>query len=224
MPSELDRVDDDETVVTLSRSGTTSDVVHTARRLAADHRVVGVIGAFGTPLVEVCDDVVMLDYADEVSIVQTRFATTACMLLRASLPTGCDHLVGEAEQALLRPQQTPTPRHVVFLGTGFSLGLAHEAALKCLEASGRWAEAYAVHEYQHGPISAAGPGTLVWPLVELPESVAAGVRATGARLVAPELDPLAELVAVHRLAVSMAVDAGRDPDVPPFLSRSVRLD
>lgn len=221
VPSELDWVEPDETVVVLSRSGTTGDVLAVAAQLRDSHRVVGIIGEPGTPLVALCHDVVLLDYADEVSVVQTRFATTAFMLLRASLTTDVDHLPAQAERALERSVVSPVPAHVVFLGTGFSLGLAHEAALKCLESSGRWVEAYAVREYQHGPISAAGPGTLVWPLVALPASVSAGVLETGATLVTPELDPHAELVAVHLLAVAMARDAGRDPDVPPFLSRAV---
>ncbi len=222
VPSELDRVEPDETVVVLSRSGTTGDVLAAASQLRERHRVVGIIGEPGTPLVSLCHDVVLLDYADEVSVVQTRFATTAFMLLRASLTTtDVNDLPAQAERALERSVPSPVPAHVVFLGTGFSLGLAHEAALKCLESSGRWVEAYAVREYQHGPISAAGPGTLVWPLVPLPDSVSAGVLETGATLVTPELDPQAELVAVHLLAVAMARDAGRDPDVPPFLSRAV---
>lgn len=224
VPSELDWVEPDETVVVLSRSGTTGDVIAAAAKLRHAHRVIGIIGEAGTPLVDVCHDVVLLDYADEVSVVQTRFATTAFMLLRASLTTNLADLAdlpAQAERALERPVPSPVPAHVVFLGTGMSLGLAHEAALKCLESSGRWVEAYAVREYQHGPISAAGHGTLVWPMVPLPDSVSAGVLETGATLVTPELDPQAELVAVHHLAVAMARDAGRDPDVPPFLSRAV---
>ena len=221
VPAELDRVDEDETIVLLSRSGTTGDVIAAAAALHGKHRVVGIFGTHDTPVLEHCDDVVWLDYADEVSIVQTRFATTAFTLLRSSLDDDVASLPEAAETALRRPVPEEVPEHVVFLGTDFSLGLAHEAALKCLESSGRWAEAYASREYQHGPISAAGPGTLVWPLTPLPLSIADDVLATGASLVTPLLDPQAELVAVHHLAVAMARAAGRDPDLPPFLSRAV---
>lgn len=221
VPSELSHVDSDETIVVLSRSGTTGDVIDAARRLRSGHRVIGISGTPGTELGELCHDVIDLSYADERSIVQTRFATTAFTLLRASLVTGEDFLISQAQQALARPLPAAAPDHIVFLGTGFSLGLAHEAALKCLESSGRWAEAYAVLEYQHGPISAAGPGTWVWPLVPIPADLAKAVAATGARLITPTLDPQAELVAVHRVAVEMAFAAGRNPDVPPHLSRSV---
>ena len=221
VPSELDYVDDDEVIVVLSRSGTTGDVVEAAERLRANHHVIGIVGTPDSPLVAACDEVIPLDFADEASVVQTRFATTALTLLRASLVPDLDHLVDEAGAALGR-ELPPTPNHVVFLGHGVSFGLAHEAALKCLEASGRWSEAYAVMEYQHGPISAAAaPNTVVWPLSPIPASIAEAIRATGAVVVDPTLDPQAELVAVHRMAVEMARAEGRDPDVPPFLSRSV---
>ncbi|ALE04807.1 hypothetical protein AL755_03750 (plasmid) [Arthrobacter sp. ERGS1:01] len=223
VPSEIPYIEDDETVIVLSRSGTTTDVIDAARNLKATHQVIGLVGTPESPLIDACTEVVMLDYADEVSIVQTRFASTAFTLLRASLVPDLGHLVTEAEQALTRTLPTPAPEHVVFLGTGFSLGLAHEAALKCLESSGRWAEAYAVMEYQHGPISAAGPGTIVWPLVPLDAAIADAIRQTGATVVDPEWDPQAELVAIHRMAVAMAKAAGRNPDVPPFLSRSVQI-
>lgn len=224
IPSELSYVDDDEVIIVLSRSGTTGDVIAIAHELKATHRVIGLIATPGSPLIDECTDVIMLDYADEISVVQTRHASTAFMLLRASLVPNLHYLVDEARQALVR-ELPPTPDHVVFLGHGISLGLAHEAALKCLESSGRWAEAYAVMEYQHGPISAAAaPNTVVWPLVPLSASVADSIRETGALIVAPTLDPHAELVAVHRLAVAMAKAAGRNPDVPPFLSRSVMTD
>lgn len=224
IPSELSYVDDDEVIIVLSRSGTTGDVITIANKLKATHRIIGLIATPGSPLIDECTDVIMLDYADEISVVQTRHASTAFTLLRASLVPNLDYLIDHAEQALLR-ELPPTPDHVVFLGHGFSLGLAHEAALKCLESSGRWAEAYAVMEYQHGPISAAAaPNTVVWPLVPIPETVADAIRQTGAFLVEPSLDPQAELVAVHRLAVAMADAAGRNPDVPPFLSRSVMTD
>lgn len=221
VPSELSHVDPGEIIVVLSRSGTTGDVIDAARRLRHEHRVIGISGTPGTELSELCHDVIDLSYADERSIVQTRFATTAFTLLRASLVPGEDFLAVQAQQALTRSLPDTAPEHIVFLGTGFSLGLAHEAALKCLESSGRWAEAYPVLEYQHGPISAAGPGTWVWPLVPIPADLADAVTATGARLIAPTLDPQAELVAVHRVAVEMAFAVGRDPDVPPHLSRSV---
>ncbi|MDT4975089.1 MAG: hypothetical protein QOG98_847 [Pseudonocardiales bacterium] len=222
VPTEVPYIDDGETVVVLSRSGTTSDVINMAKKLRSTHRVIGLVGTPDTPLVDVCHDVIDLSYADERAVVQTRFATTAFTLLRTAVTPLGDALIAQAEQALRRPLPS-SAKHIVFLGTGFSLGLAREAALKCIEASGRWAEAYATNEYLHGPISAAGSDTLVWPLSPISVDLAAAITDTSARLVTPTLDPQAELVSVHRMAVAMALADGRDPDRPPFLSRSVQF-
>ena len=221
--SEVPYVDDDEVIVALSRSGTTTDLVRTVQELAGSHRVVGILGEGGTPLVRHCDDVVLLDYADEESIIQTRFATAALTLLRASVGEPLDHLPSHARAALQRELPNRPPSHVVFLGSGWTFGVAHEAALKCEEASGVWTEAYAIMEYQHGPLAAADSDTLVWSMTPVPAAVAEAVRGTGATLIEPTLDAQAELVAVHRLAVQLAAHAGRDPDHPWHLSRSVEL-
>jgi hypothetical protein len=53
--------------------------------------------------------------------------------------------------------------------------------------------------------------------------LAADVERTGARLERSTRDPMAELVRVQRFAVRAALAAGRDPDDPPHLSRSVVL-
>jgi fructoselysine-6-P-deglycase FrlB-like protein len=220
--SELNWVDDDEVVVVLS--GTTSDVERVALRLRGGHRVVGIIGTKGTPIEAACDGRVLLDFADEKSIVQTRFATTALAVLRRSIGDVTAQLSGDAEEALCTPSPLGDAHHLVFLGTGWTVGLAYEAALKCREAAGAWTEAYPVMEYQHGPIAAAGPGTLVWALTEVPAGLAQAIERTGARLVEATLDPMAELVRAQRVAVELAARAGRNADEPHFLARSVVLD
>lgn len=224
--SEIPYLDPAETLVVLSRSGTTSDLIGVVQRfLAAASRppVIGIVGEPGTPIATLCDRALMLDYADEESVVQTRFATSAVLLLRASLGEDLRTLPDQARAALDLPLPDVLPRQTVFLGSDWTIGLAHEAALKCREAAGAWTEAYALMEYQHGPIAVAGPHTLVWSLTPLPDFVRAPIEATGATVIAPDLDPLAQLVAVHRLALLLAEAAGRDPDRPLHLSRSVQL-
>ena len=222
--SEIPYLDPDETLVVLSRSGTTTDVVTVATELRNTTRVVGIVGEPDTPVAAACHDVVLLDYADEESVVQTRFATSALLLLRASLGEDVSGLPDQARAALELPLDFTLPQHVVFLGAGWAGGLAYEAALKCREAAGAWTEAYALMEFQHGPIAAAGPASLVWSLSPVPDHVRSSVEATGATLFVPDLDPLAQLVAAHRLALLLAEAAGRDPDHPQYLSRSVQLD
>lgn len=220
--SEIDHVEPDETLVVLSRSGTTGDVLDFLRRVGDEHHVIGIIGTDGSPLVGLCQEVVLLDYADEESVVQTRFATSALTVLRASLGQDLSTLSHHGEMALAMPVPAPLPKHVVFLGAGWTLGVAHEAALKCLESAGVWVEAYAAREYQHGPISAADAQTLVWSFTELTPEIGDPIVATGAKVVHVDLDPQAALVAAHRLALALAADAGRNPDHPVHLARSVQ--
>ena len=157
---------------------------------------------------------------------QTRFATTGLSLLRRSLGEDLTAAAKDGEEALTAPLPVEGAafaelRHVVFLGDKWSAALCQEAALKIREAAGFWTEAYPLFEYQHGPISCAGPQSLVWAFCDVPDWVAADIEATGARLEVGRLDPQAELVRVHRLAVELALREGRDPDRPPHLSRSV---
>jgi fructoselysine-6-P-deglycase FrlB-like protein len=79
-------------------------------------------------------------------------------------------------------------------------------------------------EYRHGPISIAAPGRVVWALGEVPQGLPEQVAATGARFESRSVDPLAELVRVHRLCLFKARQQGLDPDNPRNLTRSVILD
>ncbi|MDQ0727062.1 SIS domain-containing protein [Microbacterium sp. W4I20] len=224
IPSELDWIDDDEHIVVISRSGTTADVVELVERYGSTHRVTAILGDTNTALGLLCADrTVHLDFADEQSIVQTRFATTGLTALRASIGQVSATLVDDARAALAAalPADPAQVQHIVFLGHRWTNGLAQEAALKVRESAGFWTEAYSMWEYQHGPISCAGPNTLVWFLGEAPEVVADDVRSTGASVYVNDLDPQANLPLVHRLAVDLAALRGRNPDTPPFLNRSV---
>ncbi len=228
IPSQLDHIEDDDVVLVISRSGTTGDLVRAVEELGGSHRVTAIVGEAGTPLAELVPGAVLLEYADEESVMQTRFATTGLSLLRRSLGEDLTATAKDGEEALTAPLPVEGAafdelRHVVFLGDKWSAALCQEAALKVREAAGFWTEAYPLFEYQHGPISCAGPQSLVWAFCDVPDWVAADIEATGARLELGRLDPQAELVRVHRLAVELALREGRDPDRPPHLSRSVTL-
>jgi glutamine---fructose-6-phosphate transaminase (isomerizing) len=112
----------------------------------------------------------------------------------------------------------------VVLGHGWGTAIGQEAALKVRESAGAWTESYAVGEYRHGPIATSGPGTLVWGLDRLPEDIVEAVRDTGGTVEHGCGEPLVELVRLHRYAVELAAENGRDADAPWFLSRSVILE
>lgn len=213
-------------VVALTRSGTTTEVLELLDALRGRTRTTAITADPQTPVMTAADDVVVLDFADEKSVVQTRFATTALTLLRAHLGLHTEAAVADARTAL----ESPLPEGLAdsgqftFLGRGWTVGLANEAALKMREAALAWSEAYPAMEYRHGPISVTTRSTATWMLGEAPEGLAEQVRETGGTWVAGTLDPLAELVRAQRLAVAVATARGLDPDRPRHLTRSVILD
>jgi fructoselysine-6-P-deglycase FrlB-like protein len=189
-------------------------------------RTIGVIGDETSPLVGLVDDAVTLPFADERSVVQTRFATTALALFRASLGEDLSGAVTDAQRAVAE-QLDPVlvdAEQFTFLGRGWAVGLAHEAALKMREASQSWTESYPSMEYRHGPISIAAPGRVTWHFGDAPGGLAGEVAATGARFEAGTLDPMAELVRAQRVALERARARGLDPDAPRNLTRSVVLE
>ncbi|MFR9796897.1 SIS domain-containing protein [Streptomyces sp. MS06] len=212
-------------VVALTRSGTTTEVLALLERLSGTTRTTALTADPDTPVTTVADHVVVLDYADERSVVQTRFATTALTVLRAHFGLHTDAAVADCRTALTAdlPEGLVECAQFTFLGSGWTVGLANEAALKMREASLSWTEAYPAMEYRHGPISIATGSTATWMFGEAPPDLAEQVRDTGARWVAGSLDPLAELVRAQRLAVAVAAARGLDPDRPRHLTRSVVL-
>ncbi|MFE9438598.1 SIS domain-containing protein [Streptomyces sp. NPDC006602] len=212
-------------VVALTRSGTTTEVLELLGELRGRTRTTAITADPGTPVMDAADDLVVLDFADERSVVQTRFATTALTLLRAHLGLHTEAVVADARTALRSelPQGIVDCAQFTFLGRGWTVGLANEAALKMREACLAWTEAYPAMEYRHGPISITTHGTATWMLGEVPGGLPEQVRDTGGRWVAGGLDPLAELVRVQRLAVAVAAARGLDPDQPRHLTRSVIL-
>lgn len=211
-------------VVAISRSGTTTEVVQLLGRLGPTTRT-AVTADAGSPVASLADQTIVLDFADERSVVQTRFATSALALVRAHLGQDLGPAIADGERALTQPLE-PEPTgfdHVAFLGHGWTVGIADEAALKLREATQTYSEAYPAMEYRHGPISLAGERSLVWILGSPDPAVADDVAATGATVRVASLDPMAELVLVHRMAIALAEAKGLDPDHPEHLTRSVVL-
>jgi fructoselysine-6-P-deglycase FrlB-like protein len=218
-------------VMAISRSGTSSELLDGVRRLRAEQPaapVTALLGEQGTPLAELAATVVDLSFADEAGVVQTRFPTTQLVMLRATLAglrdPGLAALPQAAREALRAPLPATGIRQLVVLGHGWGTAIGQEAALKVRESAGAWAESYAVGEYRHGPIATSGPGTLVWGLDRLPGDIVEAVRGTGGTAEHGCGEPLVELVRLHRYAVELATENGRDADAPWFLTRSVILE
>jgi fructoselysine-6-P-deglycase FrlB-like protein len=213
-------------LLAISRSGTTSEVLDLLGGRRGQVPTVAVTADPAAPVRRVADATVVLDFADERAVVQTRFATTTLALLRAHLGEELAGPVAQAEDAVAAPlpPEAPRRRQFTFLGRGWSAGLANEAALKLREAALAWAESYPAMEYRHGPVSVSDAGGVVWFLGAPPPGLAEEAARTGALVVAEARDPMAELVRVQRLAVALALARGLDPDHPRHLARSVTLE
>lgn len=209
--------------VVVSRSGTTTEILNLLERLDSPSLLITTDTRH--PAASLAGRVVALPFADEESVVQTRFATTWLALWRAFLGHDVAALADEAAAALAEavPDDLEGVAQFVFLGRGASASLAAEAALKLREAAGAWSEAYPSMEFRHGPISAVGSRSLVWSLDRLDPSLRSDIGETGARIIESSHDPLVELVRVHRTAVALAAARGLDPDNPRHLARSVVL-
>jgi fructoselysine-6-P-deglycase FrlB-like protein len=212
-----------DAIVVISRSGTTTEVLDLIRNTSL--RTIAITATQGSPIVELADETIMLDFADEQSVVQTRFATTTLALLRASLGEDLTQAAADAETALtIEVDELAKLQQVTYVGTRWTVGLAHEAGLKQREAASAWTEAYPAMDYRHGPIAIAQPGRGLWIFGEPPASLLEDVEATGATIVYhPDLDPMASLVVAQRVAVAKALALGLNPDHPRSLTRSVIL-
>jgi fructoselysine-6-P-deglycase FrlB-like protein len=215
-----------DAVIAITRSGTTTEVVDLLRRLQGTVPTVALVGDTGSPATELADAVVGLPYADEKSVVQTRFATAALVYLQTALGIAVDAAITDAAAAVTEAvaPELVDAEQFTFLGRGWTVGLAHEAALKMREASQSWTESYPAMEYRHGPISIAAPNRVTWLFGDEPQGLSSDMAGTGGLYIHRDTAPLAELVRAQKVALERARARGLDPDQPRNLSRSVILD
>lgn len=212
-------------IIAITRSGTTTEVVELLEKLAGRNTVV-ITAVAGSPVTQQAKETILLDFADEESVLQTRYATAVLALMRTHFGEDLTAAIADCRKALamdLDPEVVASDQ-ITFLGTGWTIGLAHEAALKTRESSQFWAEAYPAMDYRHGPISIAQPGRSVWVFGEVPLNLERDVANTGAKFVHSDLDPMADLVLAQRVAIAITKSRGLDADFPRHLSRSIVLN
>ncbi len=101
-------------VVALTRSGTTSEVLDALRAVAPPTRRVVITAVAGMPVADLADATLVIDWADEESVVQTRFPTTILVLAgppSARNLTTCP----SSARTCSRRHRRPTPRHMTIL-------------------------------------------------------------------------------------------------------------
>lgn len=213
-------------VVVLTRSGTTTEALDVLRELKGTIPTLTVVAVDGTPAVELADDAIVLDFADEESVVQTRFPTTTILIARQALGEDVSGLGAQLQAGLDAGPAAAAGdyEHFVFLGRHWSVGLAMEAALKIREAAQAWSESYPMLDYRHGPIAVATERTVVWLFGEPADNLVRDIEAVGASVVTSGDDPVVQLALAQSFACDMADVKGLNPDTPRALTRSVILD
>jgi glucosamine--fructose-6-phosphate aminotransferase (isomerizing) len=163
--------------------------------------------------------------------------------IRSAL-SGLPHQLAEAWQldwTAALPDLTRAKAMYV-IARGHALGIAQEAALKLKETCGIHAEAFSAAEVRHGPMAVVREGFPVLLFGQADESLQ-GVTALagefareGARVIsaglpgAPGIElpviaadalvaPILQIATFYRLANSLAIARGRDPDRPPHLAK-----
>lgn len=224
--SEFPRGRQYDRLLAISRSGATTEVLEVLEQARGRWPTAAITADGSTAIQNHADELVELGFADEKSVVQTRFATSTLALLRAHLGDDLTQVIADARLAVASdlPSGASDRQQYTFLGRGWTVGVAHEAALKLREAALTWAESYPAMEYRHGPISISDKESVVWSMGQTPPGLADQVAATGALFVESTLDPMAELIRCQRLAMSVAARRGLDPDSPRNLTRAVVLD
>ncbi|MFF2622664.1 SIS domain-containing protein [Oerskovia jenensis] len=217
---------DYDRVVAITRSGTTTEILHLLDVLGGRQRTLAIVGDPTSPGARAADDVVVMPFADERSVVQTRFATAALSLLRAGLGDDVEALAAAAEEVVgwQVPEEVLARTQFTFLGRGMAVGLANEAGLKMREASLAWAESYPAMDYRHGPISISDETSAVFLLGPEVPGLVEDVSRTGALVVRFDEDAQLTLVRCQLLAVANAERKGLDPDAPRHLTRSIILE
>jgi fructoselysine-6-P-deglycase FrlB-like protein len=221
--SEFNYTREYDRVVSITRSGTTSEIVELLQKISAPSVVL--TATQNSPVEDCATETIIMDFADEKSVIQTRWATSALGLLRAHLGFDLTSIIGDAEEAIESDiSELIEMEQISFLGRGWTIGLAHEAALKTRESSQFWAEAYPALDYRHGPLSISQPGRAVWAFGEIPSDLIRDIKSTGALFESSSLDPMAHLIRAQRVAVAIAKKRGADADNPRGLSRSIILE
>ncbi len=214
-------------IIAITRSGTTTEILQALDRLDGRAPVTVITADPASPVAE-RGEVISLGYVDEQSVVQSRTMTTATAMFRWHLGEDLTRAAEEARAVVALDDHwfddVRAAEQISFVGTGWTYGLAEEAALKLKESTQAWTESWHQTEYRHGPISIAAPGRAVWAFGPLIPNFERDVRVTGATLLHSDLDPLAELVKVHRLCLLRAADRNLDADQPRNLTRSIILD
>jgi glucosamine--fructose-6-phosphate aminotransferase (isomerizing) len=182
-------------VLALSRSGSTSETIQAAKAsLEAGERVIGITCEPNSELARVSTHCVYAATHPLEDIVMTTSASLMLLIGLALAGTtitaaGIDQAQNLLETARGQLEAVIQGRsHFVYLGGGALYGIASEGALKLMEMSLSFSQAYHPLEYRHGPISLIDEHSLAIMLysrqtLEQESKLVAELREKGARVI-----------------------------------------
>jgi glucosamine--fructose-6-phosphate aminotransferase (isomerizing) len=155
-------------VVALSRSGETTETIAAAKASrAAGGYVTGITMEKGSALAKNCDRALIAETHPAEGIVMTSSASLMLLLGIQMLGHKVPVELADAAHRLLKQFDRKLPAlianrsHFVFLGAGHLYGVGLEGALKLMEMSQIFTQAFHPLEYRHGPISLVDERTAV---------------------------------------------------------------
>jgi glutamine---fructose-6-phosphate transaminase (isomerizing) len=165
-------------LVTISRSGRTTETIRVARAYRTKQKgTVLNIGCYAdAELVSQSDLALIIQEGQEQSVVQTRSFSSMLVAAQAAIATlrndgqsqGMQKLPAIGEQLISKYHslaqqlgQNPLFDRFYFLGSGLQYGLASEINLKMKEMSLSVSEAFHFMEFRHGPMSMVNDHTLI---------------------------------------------------------------
>ena len=155
-------------VLALSRSGSTTETINAAKAsLETGERVIGITCEPNSELAKVSTHCI---YAPTHPLEDIVMTTSASLMLLVGLALAGTKITTQGIQAAKKLlEQTKNQldvlvqgkKHFVYLGGGALYGIASEGALKLMEMSLSFSQAYHPLEYRHGPISLIDEQSLV---------------------------------------------------------------
>jgi glucosamine--fructose-6-phosphate aminotransferase (isomerizing) len=240
----FNKVPKSDIAILITRTGETTETIKAAQIIKKTGiKSVGITCTKDSTISNICDDSIVLDFAEEKSVVMTgSFVLILAMFVNS---IKYHDFSEESEKVLnlsnkvINSIDLSKYEHFVFLGYDENLGVSKEGALKLQEMALQYVEYHEPLEYRHGPISRLSEKTLVViNSKDTPEEkkLKIDIEKLGASTLeisfegdikVPSLNgfevPL-RLIPIQYLGYKKAIQMGYNPDSPKNLSKSVKLE
>jgi fructoselysine-6-P-deglycase FrlB-like protein len=90
-------------IVAITRSGTTTETVDLLKKAKGGAKTVVITAVAGSPVTEHADQTILIDFADEQSVLQTRYATAVIVLMRTHLGEDLSSQIEDCRKVLKEP-------------------------------------------------------------------------------------------------------------------------